>query len=78
MIGTNDDAIAVITMLNTQPELGYEVRGVIGASRRRAEWEDLCNGRTLIDLPEIARQTGASGVLLVANALSASEARRRD
>jgi exopolysaccharide biosynthesis polyprenyl glycosylphosphotransferase len=75
MIGTNDDAIAVITMLNTQPELGYEVRGVIGASRRRAEWEDLCNGRTLIDLPEIARQTGASGVLLVANALSASEAR---
>ena len=30
MIGTNDDAIAVSTMLNTQPELGYEVRGVIG------------------------------------------------
>ena len=75
MIGTNDDAIAVITMLNTQPELGYEVRGVIGASRRRAEWEDLCNGRTLVDLPEIARRTGATGVLLVANALSASEAR---
>ncbi|MFZ0249228.1 MAG: sugar transferase [Acidimicrobiales bacterium] len=75
MIGTNDDAIAVSTMLNTQPELGYEVRGVIGASRRRAEWQDLCNGRTLVDLPEIARKTDATGVLLVANALSASEVR---
>ena len=52
MIGTNDDAIAVSTMLNTQPELGYEVRGVIGTSWRRAEWEHLCHGRTLIDLPE--------------------------
>jgi exopolysaccharide biosynthesis polyprenyl glycosylphosphotransferase len=73
MIGTNDDAIAVSTMLHTQPELGYEVRGVIGPSRRRAEWEHLCNGRTLLDLPDIARQTNATGVLLVANALSASE-----
>ena len=75
MIGTNDDAMAVSTMLNTQPELGYEVRGVIGPTRRRAEWENLCNGRTLLDLPEIARQTDATGVLLVANALSASEVR---
>jgi len=75
MIGTNDDAIAVFTMLNTQPELGYEVRGVIGTSWRRAEWESLCHGRTLIDLPEVARQTDATGVLLVANALSASEIR---
>jgi exopolysaccharide biosynthesis polyprenyl glycosylphosphotransferase len=75
MIGTNDDAMAVSTMLNTQPELGYEVRGVIGPSRRRSEWENLCNGRTLLDLPEIARKTDATGVLLVANALSASEVR---
>lgn len=75
MIGTNDDAVAVSTMLNTQPELGYEVRGVIGTPRRRAEWEHLCNGRTLNELPEIARQTQATGVLLVANALSASEVR---
>jgi exopolysaccharide biosynthesis polyprenyl glycosylphosphotransferase len=73
MVGTNDDAVAVSTMLHTQPELGYEVRGVIGPSRRWAEWEHLCNGRTLADLPVIARQTDATGVLLVANALSASE-----
>ena len=75
MIGTNDDAVAVSTMLNTQPELGFEVRGVIGTPRRRAEWEHLRNGRTLNELSEIARQTQASGVLLVANALSASEVR---
>ena len=75
MIGTNDDALAVSTMLNTQPELGYEVRGLIGEPRPRAEWEHLCNGETLDELPEMARKTGASGVLLVANALSASEVR---
>ncbi len=75
MIGTNDDAMAVSTMLNTQPELGYEVRGVIGRSRRLAEWGHLCNGQHLDDLPEIARRTNATGVLLVANALSASEVR---
>ena len=75
MIGTNDDAMAISTMLNTQPELGYEVRGVIGRSRRFAEWGHLCNGEHLDDLPEIARQTNATGVLLVANALSASEVR---
>ncbi len=75
MIGTNDDALAVSTMLNTQPELGYEVRGIIGEPRRRAEWEHLRSGRTLDELPEIAQKTGATGVLLVANALSASEVR---
>ena len=30
MIGTNEDAVAVWTMLDSQPELGYEVRGIIG------------------------------------------------
>src|SRR5208283_351780 len=39
MIGTNDDAVAVWTMLHSQPELGYEVRGIIGKPRRRTDWE---------------------------------------
>jgi exopolysaccharide biosynthesis polyprenyl glycosylphosphotransferase len=73
MIGINDDALAVRTMLETQPDIGYEVRGVIGSSDGGSEWEQLASGRTLEELPELARQTDATGVLLVANALSASE-----
>ncbi len=73
MIGTNDDAVAVWTMLHSQPELGYEVRGIIGKPRRRSDWDRLPNSRALDQIPDIARQTDASGVLLVANALSATE-----
>ena len=73
MIGTNEDAVAVWTMLHSQPELGYEVRGIIGKPRRRSDWAHLPNGRALDQLPDIARQTDATGVLLVANALSAAE-----
>ena len=73
MIGTNEDAIAVRTMLDSQPELGYEVRGIIGKLRRGSDWAQLPNGRALDQLPDIARQTDATGVLLVANALSAAE-----
>lgn len=73
MIGSNDDAVAVWTMLHSQPELGYEVRAFIGKPRRRSDWADLPNGRALDQLPDIARQTEATGVLLVANAVSAAE-----
>jgi len=73
MIGANEDASAIWTMLDSEPELGYEVRGVIGAPRDRAEWADLPNGPAIEQLPGIAKQTDSSGVLLVANALSAAE-----
>jgi exopolysaccharide biosynthesis polyprenyl glycosylphosphotransferase len=75
MIGTNDDAVDVWTMLHSQPELGYEVRGIIGKPRYRPDWANLPNGRSLDQLPDIARQTDATGVLVVANALSAPEVR---
>ncbi len=73
MIGTNDDAVAICTMLRSQPELGYEVRGIIGLAPRGSDWTHLPTGCSLGDLPEIARQTDATGVLLVANAVSAAE-----
>ena len=76
MIGANEDASAVWTMLDSEPELGYEVRGVIGQPRDRPEWADLPNGDAIEQIPEIARQTDSSGVLLVANALSAAEVHR--
>ena len=73
MIGTNEDAVAVRTMLDSQPELGYEVRGIIGKPRGRSDWTHLASGTALEQLPALARQTDATGVLLVANALSAAE-----
>ncbi len=73
MIGTNEDAVAVWTMLHSQPELGYQVRGIIGKPRRRSDWAHLPSSRAFDQLPDIARQTDATGVLLVANALSAAE-----
>ena len=75
MIGTNDDAVDVWTMLHSQPELGYEVRGIIGKPRHRSDWSNLPQGRSLDQLPDIAKQTNATGVLVVANDLSAEEVR---
>ncbi len=76
MIGANDDAAAIWTMLDSEPELGYEVRGVIGKPRRRSDWAHLPNGQAIDQLPDIASQTDASGVLVVANALSGTEVHR--
>jgi exopolysaccharide biosynthesis polyprenyl glycosylphosphotransferase len=76
MIGTNDDALGVWTMLHSQPELGYEVRGIVGDSRGYSDWANLPSSPSLDHLPEIARETNACGILLVANAVSASEFHR--
>ena len=76
MIGANEDASAVRTMLDSEPELGYEVRGVIGDPRDNPEWANLPNGHAIEQIPELARRTDSSGVLLVANALSAAEVHR--
>jgi exopolysaccharide biosynthesis polyprenyl glycosylphosphotransferase len=75
MVGTNEDALDVWTMLRSQPELGYEVRGIIGKPRRRPDLAHLPNGRAVYQLPDVARRTDATGVLLVANAVSAAEVR---
>ena len=73
MIGTNEDAVAVRTMLDSQPELGYEVRGIIGEPRANSDWTHIPDGPALAQLPALARETDATGVMLVANALSAAE-----
>ena len=76
MVGTNEDAADVWTMLASEPELGYEVRGTIGDLPLRSDWADLPNSRVIDHLPAIAERTDASGVLLVANALSAAQVHR--
>jgi exopolysaccharide biosynthesis polyprenyl glycosylphosphotransferase len=76
MIGMNDDAIELLTMLRSQPDLGYEVRAIVGKARPFPEWADLPSAPTLDEIPRIADQTGATGVLVVANALSGAEVNR--
>ncbi len=76
MIGTNDDAIEVLTMLRSQPELGYEVRGIVGKARSCPELAALPSTQTLDDLPGIATEADATGVLVLANALSGAEMNR--
>ncbi len=76
MVGANDDAVAIWTMLDSEPELGYEVRGVIGKPCGPSGWAHLPNGGAIDQLPDLAAQTDASGVLLVANALTATEVHR--
>ena len=73
MVGTNEDATAVWTMLHSEPELGYEVRGIIGKPRSGSDWADVPCSSALEQLPDMARQTDATGVLVVANALSGAE-----
>jgi exopolysaccharide biosynthesis polyprenyl glycosylphosphotransferase len=73
MVGTDEDAVDVWRMLHAQPELGYEVRGIIGETRFCPEWARLPNDRSIDGLPDIARKTESTGVLVVANALSAAE-----
>ena len=76
LIGANEDAFAVWTMLHSQPELGYEVRGIVGEVQGHVDWENLPSSPALDHLPGIARETNACGILLVANAVSASEFHR--
>jgi exopolysaccharide biosynthesis polyprenyl glycosylphosphotransferase len=75
IVGTDEDAVDVWRMLHSQPELGYEVRGIIGEPRFCPEWAELPNDRTIDGLPDIAIKTESTGVLVVANALSAAEIR---
>lgn len=71
LLGTNDDAIALWTMLSEEPELGYRIAGVVGERRRRAPWQGLPVCVDTHDLPSLAQQTGADGVIVVAGALPA-------
>lgn len=76
LIGANDDAAGLRTMLLSEPELGYVVKGVIGECADAAAWRDLPSSSSLDDLPAIAATTGASGVLIVPYALSSGDTDR--
>jgi exopolysaccharide biosynthesis polyprenyl glycosylphosphotransferase len=71
LIGTNDDAISLWNMLSEEPELGYRVVGVVGPTRGDAPWGLLTRCVDTRDLPDLARRTGADGVIITAGAFDA-------
>jgi exopolysaccharide biosynthesis polyprenyl glycosylphosphotransferase len=73
VVGTNDDAFGLVNMLSIEPELGYEVTSVVGDGDVATFGDGLLSSPSLDDLPELARQSGSEGVLIVANALSGAE-----
>ncbi len=73
LVGTNEDAEAVWTLLADEPELGYRVGGVAGDRRPGAPWEGLPTCTEIVGLTELAHQTGANGVIVVASSLVAND-----
>ena len=73
LVGTNEDAAAIWQMLSDEPELGYRVGGVLGKQAQVAPWQDIPHRSTLADLPQLADEVGAEGVILVGSAVTAAE-----
>jgi len=73
LVGTNEDAAAIWQMLSDEPELGYRVGGVVGRQVDVAPWQGIPRRATLADLPELADEVGAEGVILVGSGVTAAE-----
>jgi len=73
LVGANEDAAAMWQMLSDEPELGYRVGGVVGKEAQVAPWLGMSHRSALDDLPELAAEVGAEGVILVSSALNAAE-----
>jgi exopolysaccharide biosynthesis polyprenyl glycosylphosphotransferase len=73
LVGTNEDAAAIWQMLSDEPELGYRVGGVVGKQAEVAPWLRIPCRSALADLPQLADEVGAEGVILVGSAVTAGE-----
>ena len=73
LVGTNEDAGAMWQMLSDEPELGYRVGGVVGKGAQEARWQGLPRRSALADLPQLADEVGAEGVILVSSAVTSAE-----
>ena len=60
-------------MLSDEPELGYRVGGVVGKQAQVAPWQGIPHRSALADLPQLADEVGAEGVILVSSAMTAAE-----
>jgi exopolysaccharide biosynthesis polyprenyl glycosylphosphotransferase len=73
LVGTNEDAAAMWQMLRDEPELGYRVGGIAGKQVQVAPWQGIPHRSALADLPQLAEEVGAEGVILVGSAVTAAE-----
>jgi exopolysaccharide biosynthesis polyprenyl glycosylphosphotransferase len=76
LVGANEDAEGLWTILSEEPGLGYRVGGVVGEARHDAPWAGLPKAAGPTQIPELARATGAGGVIVVASALGPRERTR--
>ncbi|HET9969568.1 MAG TPA: exopolysaccharide biosynthesis polyprenyl glycosylphosphotransferase [Streptosporangiaceae bacterium] len=72
LVGSNEDAAAMRQMLADEPELGYRIGGVVGKPSQLALWQDLPHA-PLAELPQLADEVGAEGVILVGSAMTSAE-----
>jgi exopolysaccharide biosynthesis polyprenyl glycosylphosphotransferase len=75
LVGANEDAEGLWTVLTDEPGLGYRVGALVGAPRAGAPWAgaDLPWRPGTGQLAELARDAGANGIIVVASALSSYE-----
>jgi exopolysaccharide biosynthesis polyprenyl glycosylphosphotransferase len=73
LVGTNEDTAAMRQLLSDEPELGYRVGGVVGKEADAEPWQDIPRRLVLDDLPQLAAEVGAEGVILVGSAVTAAE-----
>jgi len=73
LVGANEDAAAMWQTLSDEPELGYRIGGVVGKEAHVAPWPGIPRRSELVDLPQLADEVGAEGVILVGSALNAAE-----
>lgn len=70
IVGTNQDAVDLRMMLESEPALGFAVRGVIGERADDACWAGLPIGSSVAEIPRLAVATGAGGVIVVPYSLT--------
>jgi exopolysaccharide biosynthesis polyprenyl glycosylphosphotransferase len=73
MVGTNEDAEGLWALLGAEPELGYRIGGVAGEPRAGAPWLGVLACAATDRIGALAGDVGASGVMVVASALSPVE-----
>ncbi|HXW79376.1 MAG TPA: sugar transferase [Acidimicrobiales bacterium] len=76
MVGTNEDAERLWTLLSEEPELGYRIGGIAGRLGPGSQWEELPNCADIDRLGDLAARTGANGVIVVGSALDATDRRK--
>lgn len=73
LVGTDADALQAWTILESEPELGYRIRAVVGDEQRDAPWAHLPAFPTSADVHAVARHVHASGIMVVPGALCGPE-----